>query len=300
MSPSPTSSVSQFIEERRFLKNCTAKTIAWHEQALLKAFGGCTDEASFKQRIVELRQRGVAAISVNSWIRSVNAYLRWRGETWKLPRLQEEHKILATFSAEQVTKLLAYQAKIQNTPQSTGPCSTVARYGLRIAEALALPKSDIDLTNLLIDVKLGKGRKQRKVPCTLELRRRLYLYLRGVDGQYVFTTRLGSPLTIRNAQRDIANLCRRTGISGVRASAHTLRHSMATFYLKSGGNLEYLRRILGHSSILVTQRYLQSIQPEDLQAKHISPLGGARQVLWDGEGWIGTNTTSYESSSRAQ
>jgi hypothetical protein len=104
-------SVSQFIEERKFLKNVTTKTEAWHSHALLKAFAGCTSEAEYKLRIIALRQRGVSAISVNSWIRSVNAYLKWAGADFKLPRLQEEQKILATFTADQVSRLLNYTAK---------------------------------------------------------------------------------------------------------------------------------------------------------------------------------------------
>lgn len=271
MTPSLKPSVSQFLEERKFLKNCTPKTQAWHAQALLKAFGGCTTEADYKQRIIELRQRGVSAISVNSWIRSVNAFLLWSGAGFKLPRLKEETKILATFSQDQVTRLLAYKPKSKTMRRIQCLAGLLLDTGLRIAEAVALRRSDVDLDNLLITT-MGKGRKERKVPISLEGRRRLYLWLRTANGPYVFATRLGSPLSIRNAQRDLANLCRRAGIHGVRLSPHTMRHSMACHYLKNGGNLEYLRRILGHSSILETQRYLQSIQPEDLQARRISPL----------------------------
>ena len=87
----------------------------------------------------------------------------------------------------------------------------------------------------------------------------------------------GGTLGVRNAQRDLTKLCARASITGVRCSPHTHRHSFAVTYLRNGGNLEYLRRILGHSSILVTQRYLQSIQPTDLQKVHssLSPLGRA-------------------------
>jgi hypothetical protein len=52
---------------------------------------------------------------------------------------------------------------------------------------------------------------------------------------------------------------------------------MACHYLKSEGNLEYLRRILRHSSILVTQRYLQSIQPEDPPVLPYPPAGTERR-----------------------
>ena len=37
---------------------------------------------------------------------------------------------------------------------------------------------------------------------------------------------------------------------------HALRHTFATEYLRAGGDLESLRRIMGHSSLVTTQIYL--------------------------------------------
>jgi site-specific recombinase XerC len=103
------------------------------------------------------------------------------------------------------------------------------------------------------------------------------LYKLTRQGGYLFTTRGGTPLSIRNAQRDLAKLSERCGISGVRCSPHTMRHSFAVTYLRNGGNVEFLRRCLGHSNIMTTQRYLASVEPKDLQRIHndLSPLGRA-------------------------
>ena len=51
-------------------------------------------------------------------------------------------------------------------------------------------------------------------------------------------------------------------------SFHTFRHTFAVSYLRAGGNLFYLSRILGHSSVTTTEKYLQSLGVEDLQAVH--------------------------------
>jgi hypothetical protein len=93
----------QFITERRYLKNVTEKTILWYKHSF-KAFEGALDtKATITARIGELRERGVAAVSVNTYLRCVNAYLRWLHtghgrELLRFPRLKEEQKILATFS----------------------------------------------------------------------------------------------------------------------------------------------------------------------------------------------------------
>ncbi len=57
-------------------------------------------------------------------------------------------------------------------------------------------------------------------------------------------------------------------ISGARVSFHTFRHTFALSYLRAGGNLFYLSRILGHTSVTTTEKYLQSLGVEDLQAVH--------------------------------
>jgi integrase/recombinase XerD len=57
------------------------------------------------------------------------------------------------------------------------------------------------------------------------------------------------------------------GISGVRKSWHTLRHTFAKAYITSGGDVFSLRRVLGHSSLEMTMKYVD-MQTEDLKAKH--------------------------------
>ena len=148
--------------------------------------------------------------------------------------------------------------------------------GLRISEALSLTKENVDLDNLAIKV-FGKGGKHRLVPISLELRKALWKWLQrtpgGVNG-FLFPTRNHTQITVRNFSREFKAFGKRLAISGVRMSPHTCRHTFACEYLRRGGNLEFLRRILGHSSILTTQKYLRSLGVQDLQAVHdrLSPL----------------------------
>jgi integrase/recombinase XerD len=251
----------QFIEERKYLLGVTDHTLIWYENAF-KHFEGCSTESQYKARIIELRQRGVTPISINSWLRVINAYLHWHSERnrkcspacthLKLSKLKEETKILKTFTPTDEQRLLSVKVKFHSLSRAQSLAGLLLDTGLRISEALQLRKDDVDLDNFLIRVR-GKGRKERLVPFSSQGRKILYHLTR--KGGYLFPTR-GGHVGVRNAHRDLTRLYGRAGIRGVRCSPHTLRHTFATSYLKNGGNLEFLCRILGHSSILVTQRYL--------------------------------------------
>ena len=260
-------SVQQFISERKYLLNVTPKTIIWYGCGF-KAFEGALDSLeAAKGRIVALRDRSVSAITVNSYLRCINAFWKWQGKEWKIRRLKEEQQILATFNAEHVHRLVYWKPVGRNQIRAHTIAMVALDTGLRISELLGLTRQDVDLDNMVLLVH-GKGNKQRLVPVSVELRKVLYRHLSKQKHARLFTTRNGTPLTVRNSERDFKVMCGQAGITGVRASWHTLRHSFAVNYLRKGGNLYYLQRILGHSSITTTERYLRSLGIEDLQRVH--------------------------------
>jgi integrase/recombinase XerD len=260
-------SVQQFISERKYLLNVTPKTIIWYGCGF-KAFEGALDSLeAAKGRIVALRDRSVSAITVNSYLRCINAFWKWQGKDWKIRRLKEEQKILATFNAEHIYRLVQWKPIGRNQMRAHTIAMVALDTGLRISELLGLTRQDVDLDNMVLLVH-GKGNKQRLVPVSVELRKVLYRHLSKQKHARLFTTRNGTPLTVRNSERDFKVMCGQAGITGVRASWHTLRHSFAVNYLRKGGNLYYLQRILGHSSITTTERYLRSLGIEDLQRVH--------------------------------
>jgi integrase len=107
------------------------------------------------------------------------------------------------------------------------------------------------------------------VSCSsFELRKVLYRWLSRNKFSLLFPTGEGGRQIQRNMLRDLKLLGTKLGITGVRVSFHTFRHTFAVNYLRAGGNLYYLSRILGHSSMKTTERYLQSLGVEDLRAVH--------------------------------
>jgi len=124
----------------------------------------------------------------------------------------------------------------------------------------------------------GKGNKERLLPISIELRKILWVYLSKhrfkVPSDYLFPTRDGVKLEYHNTLRDIKELCSKLGIEGVRLSPHGFRHFFSVTFMRRGGDIYRLSRLLGHTSVKTTEIYLQSMGVEMVQQLHqqLSPL----------------------------
>jgi site-specific recombinase XerD len=275
-------SQEQFTTELRYIRNVSPATLRIYEFSFRHFEGALESKTDVIKRIGELREKGVKPVSVNTYLRCINSFFHWRdgkGEKCspqcthiRISKLKEEHLVLATFSPADVKKLLDFKPRLFSEARLHTLVCLYLDSGLRLSEALNLAKTDVDFDNLLLRVK-GKGGKHRLVPMSVELRRILYRWNMKRDAAvqqttWAFCTIQGVRLSARNFLRDFKELCVSLGITGVRCSPHTLRHTFAVSYLRAGGNLFYLSRVLGHSDIKTTQRYLQSLGIEDLQEAH--------------------------------
>lgn len=223
---------------------------------------------------MDLQTRGdVKPISINSWLRVINAYLRWAHQEGytstllKVPKLKEAEVVIEPWSAEQVHTLVSFRPKEFTKQRVQAIALLIADTGLRVSEALSLRRDDVDLDSMLITVRCGKGGKTRVVPMSVVGRKVMFRWLSTHDHQLVFCTRDGLPWQKRNALRSFKLLCGELGIKGVRTSWHTLRHSFAAAFIREGGDVFSLQRMLGHSTLEMTKRYVR-LNTADLQAKH--------------------------------
>jgi site-specific recombinase XerD len=267
----------EFIKSRQFLKNVTKKTVTWYRQSFgaFQRFhkGEECSKQSLAAFVVALRESGVSPVSCNTYCRAINAYLRWMHDEGYAPHLlrmapmKTERKVLATFNRTQVDSFLRVKPKTFAEARLHTLVTLLMDTGLRIEEALGLERGQLDLENLVITVK-GKGEKHRVVPMSYELRKVLFRWLVRHEFRLVFPTMQGRRLNQRNTLGRLKALGASIGVTGVRISFHTFRHTFAVNYLRAGGNLFYLSKILGHSSVTTTERYLQSLGVEDLRAVH--------------------------------
>lgn len=128
--------------------------------------------------------------------------------------------------------------------------------GLRIAEALALTRSDLEAQVLRVT---GKGGKVRMVPLIDAVRRAIDLYLelcpfKSWPEEPLFRGVRGGVLSPRLIQLRVQQLRSALGLPPS-ATPHALRHSFATHLLGAGGDLRSIQELLGHASLSTTQIY---------------------------------------------
>ena len=262
-------SFSQFIKERQYLCNVSPATIEWYEQSLHWLSVESPSEAQLKSFVLRMREKGLKPTACNNRIRAVNAYLKWAGSPLRVPRMKEPQLVLPTFTASQVSLLLNCKAKTFYQRRLHLIVLTLFDTGCRITEALTLHVGDLDFDNLLVTLD-GKGRKQRKVPFSFELRKALVRYVTEFcphPHMLVFSTRRGLKIGRRVALRDVKLLCNRLGFDPPERTLHAFRHTFAINYLRKGGSVFHLQKVLGHSSLEMTRRYA-NLMTEDLQAIH--------------------------------
>jgi integrase/recombinase XerD len=275
-------SFTDFIRERRYLNNVSASTISWYTHALKWLPTESPSQAELKDAVIRMREKGLKATACNSAIRAINAYLHWNGgggerkcgpgcQHFHIPQLKEPQLVLPTFSPDQVKRIVSWKPKPKHFYQRRLHLLIIFLLdtGSRITEALTLRVCDLDMDNMLVTLD-GKGRKQRIVPFSFGLRRALHRFIADFDRKtdsLLFSTRENTPVSRMTTLRGVKIQCKHLGFNPPARTQHAFRHTFAIHYLRKGGSVFHLQKVLGHSTLEMTRRYA-NLLTEDLQAVH--------------------------------
>lgn len=209
--------------------------------------------------------------------------------------------IFETFSVEQIATLRAACLREYNTHlrlRDETILLLLLDTGIRASELCGLTLANVDLSSEDAHVKvLGKGQKWGEIGLGVESRKYMARYLRQfrqptfqqevkdalkgkdlLDRQVrrieqdmrehslFFLNRAGVPLTPAGLNQLISRLGEWAEIEGVRCSPHTFRHTFASMFMRNGGDIYTLSKLLRHSSVKVTEEYLKSIR--QWEARH--------------------------------
>jgi integrase/recombinase XerD len=147
---------------------------------------------------------------------------------------------------------------------------------MRLCEISTLKVNDLHDTYIKV---FGKGRKEREIGVHPTVSKLLWKYIHKFRSPLDETEQAlflgsgrssGRPLGYGGVKQVLEKVKRISGVSDVRLSAHTFRHTFAKMYLNEGGEIFKLSREMGHSSSQVTKIYLEDYNSSEARKEHNS------------------------------
>ncbi|MBS3679953.1 tyrosine-type recombinase/integrase [Ornithinibacillus massiliensis] len=235
------------------------------------------------------RQKGLKPQSIVSMAKQVKAFFNWcvkeeyltinPMDKVTLPRIP---KVLLTglTSREVVDMMESFSNTKYLEIRNKAILGMMADCGLRAMEIAGLKENDVRDTTIKV---FGKGNKERIVFISPALKKILIRYER-IKKEY-FTNRIkyndnyflayqGKAMSTVAVYNLVIEAAERVGIKGKRVSPHMFRHYFAVQSIMAGIDVYSLSRLLGHSDVSTTQRYLESLDNDQLleKATSSSPL----------------------------
>lgn len=248
------------------------------------------DRDLVKGYILALRQTNVKNTTVNTYFRAVKAFINYCiDEGYVLPDtlrkvrlLRSDQKPIVPLYSYEVEQLDAlFNCKTELGLRNYCIFHLMLDAGFRCSDVVNLQIQDVFFDKNCLQVK-GKGNKYRSVLLCPQLKKSLYRYLvlyrsfvyaadRNYDGQPVFV-QMGSQefINTNTIKQLFHRLKMKSGID--RFHPHLCRHTFATSYILGGGNMEFLRIMLGHSDYETTKLYLHIAQEMNMLGADIYKL----------------------------
>jgi integrase/recombinase XerD len=230
-----------------------------------------------------IHEKKYSPFTVNIRIRTIKAYLRWLyNEKYTEDNYALKFKLVKTpidavqpLSDEDIKKMLeACDRSTYNGFRNYCLIFLILDCGIRIGEACELKIEDIDLKQGLIRVRaeVAKTRNFRQLPVssyTAKLLKDLIDIADANECEYVFMSTYGGKIKKENLILSFRRLGEKVGLKQ-RCTPYVFRHTFATNAVKSGKmDLFTIQRIMGHSTLVTTRRYVQ-LESKDLIKKHSS------------------------------
>lgn len=238
-------------------------------------------------------QKPVSNATINNYIRNLRAFFNWLDSDYvlrknpmkKIRQLKNERKAKEYLADEDFRRLVGNLDKSYYPEhRDFAMIMLMIDSGMRLGECSCLLVDDIDLSRRQISLRaeITKGRKDRVVFFSQKtenvLRRWIQYKDRYVDSDYLFPVKgTGASIAVSNFETNFKNYLRRVGINK-EITPHCLRNNFAKRCLMNGMDIYTLSRILGHSSVSITEKAYLDLTDEDLgkRYQHYSPVASMR------------------------
>lgn len=182
--------------------------------------------------------------------------------------IRTEETVPRFYSLDEVDKLLKKPARndsFETYSTYVMICFLLAT-GVRAATLVQIKLSDIDFDGRTITLRHLKNRTQAIIPLSDKLytviKQFLLEFIRDSDDSYLFCTRDEEQVTTMCLRGRLYRYCTKRNVEF--KDLHAFRHTFAKNYIRNGGSIEKLQKLLTHKSLQNTSHYA-NLFGEDLQ-----------------------------------
>lgn len=224
------------------------------------------DKAKYEDYVLHLQETIENSVSVNSYLRDLITTAHfWMNEGYidrfKMQAIKVDKNPVETYTEEELIKLLKKPdlkkcsfAEYQSWVMTNFLFST----GVRQRSLNNIKIKDVDFDNKYITLRVTKNRKVLVIPMENSLANILLEYLKyrqhKTEEDYLFTNIFGAQLTKSTGYHRLYEYNKARGVETT--GLHRYRHTFAKQWILNGGNVVTLSRYLGHSSLDITQNYI--------------------------------------------
>ena len=232
--------------------------------------------ADVRRYAAERRSQGIGPATINRETALMSAAINHANREWDWSldnpftgrRLKEPEGRVRWLSREEADRLIKIAGQIQRSPHLADFIRLALMTGCRSQELLGMEWARVDFEQglMLLEAEHSKTKKRRSVPLNDSARATLLNLARYRDrhcpeSRWVFP--LPSGKRQGSVQKAFQSACERAGIVNFRI--HDLRHTCAAWLVSAGVPLAEVRDLLGHASIVMTERYAH-LAPERVRA----------------------------------
>lgn len=244
------------------------------------------NSGNYQERRLDFGKK-VSDVTINNYLRNMSAFFGWCVEEDLILRspvkrgdyIKVERRPLEFVSDEDFRKLL----RNMNTASFSEYRDSIIIQllldtGMRVNECLLIQVTDVNLQKqyIYLPAENTKGKKGRYVFFSDKMATQLHRWIkykdRYRDSDFLFCTNKGKFLEVNNFEANVRKYAQRIGLKDIHP--HVFRNNFAKRFLMSGGDIYTLSRLLGHSSVTVTEQAYLDVNQDDLAEmyrKH-SPL----------------------------
>ena len=273
------SAFDEFITEKE-AKNLSTPTIKNYQVTfrIFCTFFGFDEDTTitditqnlFYKWINTLKLDGVKHTSINHYLRDCRTFFYWCMDAdrryiekpFKIEMIKGQEESVKTFTSEEIDILLEKPRRNEDfvTWRTWVIINWIIATGNRAATICDIQIGDVDFKSKEIRLRHTKNKKAQIIPLSSSLATILKEYLklwrwdcRGED--WLFPNVGEEQMTTNALRHSFSRYCHKRGVS--RTNIHGLRHTFAKMWVKNGGSEIKLQKILGHSTLDMTRRYVR-------------------------------------------